>query len=909
MKKLLLLLCAFMASISGAWAQDRVNLAEDCSVYLITTPTGFTNDNLIGITDGVENVAVPIAYYNPDPAAFEVASWYIDLKNLTELESIKIKWEGALASDYKIFGGTSTEGIDNDNWGTELGSKTGEARTPGDKVHTFEFAAASYRYIKFLPSNTENWTDKGWNVKLYELYAYAPIAKILSGISLPYHIFSATAGYNFNATPIDQFGDAYTGTVTFGWQDNVSPVGAVINNNNITFGAASGAGTYTLKAESGTTTVTTPVYMIGTNPDAPTEDASNVLAIYCGTYGTETYDGWATFYEWGYGSRDIVSINGDNSVRIHNVGTYGFPYPDTDLTQYAKLNFDIYTVESVSGYVKIQKTNINNKAFTTTAGAWKHVEIDLTGLSDTGAGNRWIEFYIGENSTDKNRDILIDNIYFSKTAEPISAISLSAPTSEVPVSRTLQLTVKDQSNNVVAASKVDFESNNANASVDETGKVTGIAEGSVTITAKLKEDNTIQNTINLTVTPKPLGQEFVNGTHSIFVQAFHDVNTENYEMIITTNEVMESTGGTHWYVNGDGREQLSTKATLTDGGKTMTINTTSSTKPSFYTPLYVVITGTAEVNFGSVTLEWIERVKDGLYVDVESTTATVIGTIAAGDITNLKTAAGDASIVDVSRATISSTVALETTNPNAVVIATAAQKTNLTDTKNLVIKDGSTYTADVITYTDQPGTVPANLAITTGQVSYTRTGMKVGNLFSVVLPFDAVIPTNFKAYQVSDFNGSKMTFAEISGTTLSAGTAYVIKPETTGDFVDFVASKTTSTTLDFTEKSSTTAGVTTTANLKHILNVDVDKDKYVLSDNKIKKLTGNAKVAAFRGYFTFTSASSNVIDFNLEGDVTGIENLKSDNLDNAVFYDLNGHRVANPTKGLYIVNGKKVILK
>ncbi len=899
MKKLLLLLCAFMASISGAWGQEPVNLAEDCSVYLITTPTGFTNDNLIGITDGVENVAVPIAYYNPDPAAFEVASWYIDLENLTELGSIKIKWEGALASDYKIFGGTSTEGIDNDNWGTELGSKTGEARTPGDKVHTFEFAAASYRYIKFLPSNTENWTDKGWNVKLYELYAYAPIAKILSGISLPYHIFSATAGYNFNATPIDQFGDAYTGTVTFGWQDNVSPVGAVINNNNITFGAASGSGTYTLKAESGTTTVTTPVYMIETNPDAPTEDAGNVLAIYCGTYGTETYDGWATNWEWGYGSRDIVSINGDNSVRIHNVGTYGFPYPDTDLTQYAKLNFDIYTVESVSGYVKIEKTNINNKAFTTTAGAWKHVEIDLTGITMAAEGNRWIDFYIGENNTDKDRDILIDNIYFSKTAETITSISLDAASTEVPVSRTLQLTVKDQSDNVVAASLVDFEVNNANVSVDETGLVTGVAEGSATITATLKADNTIYNTYDLTVTPKPLGQEFVNGTHSIVVQAFHDVGTNNYELIITSEEQMEGMGGSFWNVNGEGADMRNTLV-ISGDKKTMTIVVESTSAPNIYTPLYILMPG--EISFTPVTLEWIERVKDGLYVDVESTTATVIGTIAAGDITNLKTAAGDASIVDVSRATISSTVALETTNPNAVVIATAAQKTYLAGTKNLVIKDGSTYTADAITYTDQAGTVPANLAITTGEVSYTRTDMAVGKLFSVVLPFSADIPANFKAYQVSAFSGSKMIFEEISGTTLSAGTAYVIKSETTSDFV---ASK-TSTTLNFTEGTSTTAGVTTTANLTKIL--DNTGDKYVLSENKIKKLGGTAKVAAFRGYFTIP-AGSNVIDIDLEGDVTGIENLKNDNLDNAVFYDLNGHQVANPTKGLYIVNGKKVILK
>lgn len=903
MKKLLLLLCAFMASISGAWAQVRVNLAQGCSVHLITTPTDFTDGNLIGITDGVENVAVPIAYYS-DPT-FEVASWYIDLGTAKELGSIKIKWEGALASDYKIFGGTSTEGIDNDNWGTELGSKTGEARTQGDKVHTFEFAAASYQYIKFLPSNTENWTEKGWNVKLYELYAYAPTVKILSGISLPYHIFSATAGYNFNATPIDQFGDAYTGTVTFSWQDNVSPVGAEIVNNNITFGAASGAGTYFLKATSGETSVTVPVYMIGTAPDDPTEDAANVLARYCGKYATEIYDGWGTTWEWGYGSRDEVMINGNKCVRIHNVGTYGFSYPaEADLTQYAKLNFDVYTVESVNGHVKIEGTNIENKNFTTTAGAWKHVEIDLTGLA-TGEGNKWIDFYFGENNTDNDRDVLIDNVYFSKTTEPISAISLSAPTSEVAVSRTLQLLVKDQSDNVVAASLVDFEANNANVSVDATGLVTGVTEGSTTITATLKADNKISNTYEVTVTPKPLGQEFINGTHSVIVKAFHYVGTNNYELIITSEEQMEGMGGSFWNVNGVGVDMRNTLV-ISDDKKTMTITVESSSAPNIYTPLYILMPG--EISYEPVTIEWIERVKDGLYVDIEAATANVIGTVAATDIDKLKTAFGDASAVDVSKATISSTVALEANNPNAVFIVKDSQKANLTGTKNLVVKDGVSYTADAIEYTDQPGTVPADLAITTGEVSYTRSGMAVGKLFSVVLPFAAEVPANFKAYELSGYDegAKKITFNEIAGTTLNAGTAYVIKSETTDNFV---ATKTTSTTLDFTEGTSTTAGVTTNANLKQIL--DNSGDKYVLSENKIKKLAGTAQVAAFRGYFTLSGgAPSKVFDIDLDDDVTGIiqvEDVRSEKAD--VYYDLQGHRVLYPTKGVYIVNGKKVILK
>ena len=49
-------------------------------------------------------------------------------------------------------------------------------------------------------------------------------------------------------------------------------------------------------------------------------------------------------------------------------------------------------------------------------------------------------------------------------------------------------------------------------------------------------------------------------------------------------------------------------------------------------------------------------------------------------------------------------------------------------------------------------------------------------------------------------------------------------------------------------------------------------------------------------------------NLDIDGDVTGIKNIKVGAEDN-VYYDLQGRRVLYPTKGLYIVNGKKVIMK
>lgn len=51
-------------------------------------------------------------------------------------------------------------------------------------------------------------------------------------------------------------------------------------------------------------------------------------------------------------------------------------------------------------------------------------------------------------------------------------------------------------------------------------------------------------------------------------------------------------------------------------------------------------------------------------------------------------------------------------------------------------------------------------------------------------------------------------------------------------------------------------------------------------------------------------------DFN-EGEVTDVNSVKNafkTTKDNA-YYNLQGMKVSNPTKGLYILNGKKVIIK
>ena len=73
------------------------------------------------------------------------------------------------------------------------------------------------------------------------------------------------------------------------------------------------------------------------------------------------------------------------------------------------------------------------------------------------------------------------------------------------------------------------------------------------------------------------------------------------------------------------------------------------------------------------------------------------------------------------------------------------------------------------------------------------------------------------------------------------------------------------------------------------------------------------KAKTFRGYFENTSKSSGakvmVAGFNFDGETTGIRELTTDSHKTDVMFDLMGRRVNEAAKGLFILNGKKVIKK
>ncbi len=68
------------------------------------------------------------------------------------------------------------------------------------------------------------------------------------------------------------------------------------------------------------------------------------------------------------------------------------------------------------------------------------------------------------------------------------------------------------------------------------------------------------------------------------------------------------------------------------------------------------------------------------------------------------------------------------------------------------------------------------------------------------------------------------------------------------------------------------------------------------------------KIAAHRAYLPATSGAKDFIGVDFESVATAISAIETETETNNV-YDLQGRKVMNPAKGLYIVNGKKVVIK
>jgi hypothetical protein len=99
-----------------------------------------------------------------------------------------------------------------------------------------------------------------------------------------------------------------------------------------------------------------------------------------------------------------------------------------------------------------------------------------------------------------------------------------------------------------------------------------------------------------------------------------------------------------------------------------------------------------------------------------------------------------------------------------------------------------------------------------------------------------------------------------------------------------------------------------------ISQIDGGNTNFVLNGGVFKKVSANNNtLAAGKAYLQLPNTSSaREISFIFDDETTGISATlydKGQMTNDKAIYNLNGQRVAQPTKGMYIINGNKVIVK
>lgn len=94
--------------------------------------------------------------------------------------------------------------------------------------------------------------------------------------------------------------------------------------------------------------------------------------------------------------------------------------------------------------------------------------------------------------------------------------------------------------------------------------------------------------------------------------------------------------------------------------------------------------------------------------------------------------------------------------------------------------------------------------------------------------------------------------------------------------------------------------------------ITLTENDYFLNANKIYKSNGTNKLKGTRAYIAPKADGARIVGFFIDGvseDVTGIEGLLINNDFAGKLYNLNGQQVKSAKKGLYIRDGKKVVVK
>jgi len=171
--------------------------------------------------------------------------------------------------------------------------------------------------------------------------------------------------------------------------------------------------------------------------------------------------------------------------------------------------------------------------------------------------------------------------------------------------------------------------------------------------------------------------------------------------------------------------------------------------------------------------------------------------------------------------------------------------------------------------------------------------------------------SNIKAYTAA-INSGGTAVDLTAANTVPAGVGVVLYSSSSDGVTEYVPATTSTETSISGNELVAVSTATTLYNER-----SATKVKYILQDGTFKKCTTDSSnpntLAAGKAYLesstTVNESSAKALPISLDGQLSGINEVKTSNAKNGKVYNMQGIEVSNPSSGLYIINGKKVILK
>jgi len=205
-----------------------------------------------------------------------------------------------------------------------------------------------------------------------------------------------------------------------------------------------------------------------------------------------------------------------------------------------------------------------------------------------------------------------------------------------------------------------------------------------------------------------------------------------------------------------------------------------------------------------------------------------------------------------------------------------------------------------------------NRFVAADDVDLTLVRTTVANTWNTIcLPFDVTDPTTLfgagaKVAELQSLEGTTLKFSVVSA--IEAGKPYLVLPTEAMTEKALTGVSLVAGTTDIPAGNLTFTGV-------YDPTAAAAGSLFISTGNKLSESNGEGTIKAFRAYFQVAEGGAKAVDFVVDDVATGIINIDGTVLTDGSTYDLQGRRVsvgsanAKPARGLYIVNGKKTIVK